>query len=217
MPKKVGKGKGKKVKVEEEQPVIVKKEEPKVKYIPPPRFDAVKSKEMHENMKKALETFFEEKKNQDDGHDGGDDENNEENESETIHKEKFSQFNPNPELTSDFKQFKNTFFPKFETALKQIETIRDDDEKNGAVQKLYYWYIETVESFKKLHPIEITTHKPEYDHSPDISQRLTNKSKVWEAQMFPREFEASNRTQDDLSYLPPRERYIILLTLTNYN
>jgi len=162
-----------------EEPVKVVVEEPKVKEIPPPKWDPIKSENLFQQMKNDFQEYLNEK----------------------IENDENSNLNP-----SDKTIFRNNFFTNFESVLTQIETIIDDETRNENINKVYNWYQEKLKEFTTLANIREITKRPAFDFSPDISKDLKNRKPVWEAKNYPIEFEVKYRTKDEQSYIPPKEK-----------
>ena len=152
MPKKGSKPKKSPAKSEEEVKIVVKVAKPK-KVKPPPKFDPVASLKLYEEMKNNLVTYLEEVKD-----------------------------NDNNEGLSEYAIFKNNFYPKFETVLKQIDVVRDEEQKNEQINRVYAWYTEKINEFTNINPIRVISKKPAMDESPDIRHKIEFKNKTWEAQ-----------------------------------
>jgi len=177
--KKKGAKAKKKIIVKEEPVKVVVVEEPKVKEIPPPKWDPIESENLFQQMKDDFQEYLNEK----------------------IENDENSNLNP-----SEKTIFRNNLFANFDSVLKQLETIIDDETRNEHINKVYNWYQEKLIEFETLTNIRVITKRPVFDFSPDISKELKNRKPVWEAENYPIEFEIKYRTKDEGSYIPPKEK-----------
>jgi hypothetical protein len=99
-----------------------------------------------------------------------------------------------------------SIYPALEELLAKVSTMKDDDTKNGNILKIYDWYRSELGKFNYLNKIDTITKKPYYDKSPDITNKLANKSVFWECANYPLQFEVKHRTQDESSLIPPKEK-----------